>query len=68
MQTETETPEHTYYRRHAAVGSRHVHANDELHRMRDLVDGQPSPYVMLRNLPSAGDAERYLALLSDQRA
>ena len=63
MQTETVTPEQTYYRLHGTTGSRHVHTDDELRRLRDLVDGRPSPYVMFNNLPRAGDAERFLALL-----
>lgn len=66
MQTETVTPEQTYYRLHGTTGSRHVHTDDELRRLRDLVDGRPSPYVMFNNLPRAGDAERFLDLLPDQ--
>jgi uncharacterized protein YecE (DUF72 family) len=63
MKTETVTPEQTYYRLHGTTGSRHVHTDDELRRLRDLVDGRPSPYVMFNNLPRTGDAERFLALL-----
>lgn len=63
MQTETVTPEQTYYRLHGTSGPRHVHTDDELRRLRDLVDGRPSPYVMFNNLPRVGDAERFLALL-----
>ncbi len=66
MQTETVTPERTYYRLHGTTGSRHVHTDDELRRLRDLVDGRSTPYVMFNNMPRAGDAERFLALLSDQ--
>jgi uncharacterized protein YecE (DUF72 family) len=66
MQTETVTPDQTYYRLHGTTGSRHVHTEDELRRLRDLVDGRPSPYVMFNNLPRVGDAERFLALLSDR--
>ena len=66
MQTETVTPEQTYYRLHGTTGSRHVHTDDELRRLRDLVDGRPSPYVMFNNLPRVGDAERFLALLRPQ--
>ena len=62
MQTETVTPEQTYYRRHGTTGSRHVHTDEELRRLRDLVDGRPTPYVMFNNLPRVGDAERFLAL------
>ena len=62
MQTETVTPEQTYYRLHGTTGSRHVHTDDELRRLRDLVDGRPSPYVLFNNLPRVGDAERFLAL------
>ncbi len=63
MQDETVTPEQTYYRLHGTSGSRHVHTDEELHRLRDLVDGRPSPYVLFNNLPRTGDAERFLALL-----
>lgn len=63
MQTETVTPEQTYYRLHGTSGMRHVHTDDELRRLRDLVDGRPEPYVLFNNLPRARDAERFLALL-----
>jgi len=63
MQTETVTPQQTYYRLHGTTGMRHVHTDDELRRLRDLVDGRPSPYVLFNNLPRAGDADRFLALL-----
>ena len=63
MQTETVTPDQTYYRLHGTTGSRHVHTDDELRRLRDLVDGRPSPYVLFNNIPRPGDAERFLALL-----
>lgn len=64
MQTETVRPQQTYYRLHGTADSRHVHTDDELRRLRDLVDGRPSPYVMFNNLPRTGDAERFLTLLS----
>ena len=63
MQTETVTPEQTYYRLHGTSGMRHVHTDEELRRLRDLVDGRPAPYVLFNNLPRAADAERFLALL-----
>jgi uncharacterized protein YecE (DUF72 family) len=63
MQTETVTPEWTYYRLHGTTGARHVHTDDELSRLRDLVDGRPSPHVLFNNLPRSADAERFLALL-----
>jgi uncharacterized protein YecE (DUF72 family) len=63
MQGETVTPDRTYYRLHGTTGSRHVHTDDELRRLRDLVDGRPSPYVMFNNLPRTGDAERFLGML-----
>jgi uncharacterized protein YecE (DUF72 family) len=66
MKSETVTPDRTYYRLHGTSGSRHVHTDDELRRLRDLVDGRPSPYVMFNNLPRVGDAERFIALLSGQ--
>ena len=64
MQTETVTPEQTYYRLHGTSGMRHVHTDDELRRLRDLVEGRPTPYVLFNNLPRVGDAERFLELLS----
>jgi uncharacterized protein YecE (DUF72 family) len=63
MQTETVTPERTYYRLHGTSGLRHIHTAEELRRLRDLVYGRPTPYVMFNNLSRAGDAERFLALL-----
>ena len=63
MQAETVTPQQTYYRLHGTTGARHVHTDDELRRLRDLVDGRPSPYVLFNNLPRTGDAERFLDLL-----
>ena len=63
MQAETVTPEQTYYRLHGTTGMRHVHTDEELRRLRDLVDGRPDPYVLFNNLPRVGDAERFLALL-----
>ena len=63
MQTETVTPEQTYYRLHGTTGPRHVHSADELRRLRDLVDGRPAPYVLFNNMPRVGDAERFLDLL-----
>lgn len=63
MLTETVTPDRTYYRLHGTTGSRHVHTDEELRRLRDLVDGRPSPYVLFNNIPRAGDADRFLALL-----
>jgi len=66
MQSETVTPKHTYYRLHGTSGLRHVHTNDELRRLRDLVDGRPSPYVMFNNLPRAGGGERFLAMLTGE--
>jgi uncharacterized protein YecE (DUF72 family) len=63
MQSETVTPERTYYRLHGTTGPRHVHTDDELRRLRDLVEGRPSPYVLFNNLPRTGDAERFRNLL-----
>jgi uncharacterized protein YecE (DUF72 family) len=67
FQAETVTPEQTYYRLHGTTGMRHVHTDDELRRLRDLLDGRPSPYVLFNNLPRVGDAERFLALLEGDR-
>jgi uncharacterized protein YecE (DUF72 family) len=67
MHGETVTPDQTYYRLHGTSGSRHVHTDAELRRLRDLVSDRPSPYVMFNNLPRTGDAERFLALLSSER-
>src|SRR3712207_50982 len=63
MHSEPVTPEQTYYRLHGTTGSRHVHTDDELRRLREMVDGRVSPYVMFNNLPRVSDAERFLALL-----
>lgn len=63
MQRDTVTPDQTYFRLHGTSGSRHVHTNDELRRLRDKVDGRPSPYVLFNNLPRVGDAERFLDML-----
>jgi uncharacterized protein YecE (DUF72 family) len=64
MQGETVTPEQTYYRLHGTSGMRHVHTDDELRGLLDRVDGRPSPYVLFNNLPRAGDAERFQALVA----
>ncbi|GAA5116211.1 DUF72 domain-containing protein [Alloalcanivorax gelatiniphagus] len=63
MQGETVTPGQTYYRLHGTTGARHVHTDDELRRLRDLVDGRETPYVLFNNIPRAGDAERFIDLL-----
>jgi uncharacterized protein YecE (DUF72 family) len=64
MSAETVTPEQTYYRLHGTSGMRHVHTDDELRSLRDRVQDRRSPYVLFNNLPRAGDAERFLALLA----
>ena len=66
MHSETVTPEQTYYRLNGTTGARHVHTDDELHRLRDSVEGRPAPYVMFNNIPRVADAERFLALLGDR--
>ena len=63
MQSETVTPEQTYYRLHGTTGSRHVHSNDELRRLRDQVQGREAPYLMFNNLPRVGDAQRFVDML-----
>jgi uncharacterized protein YecE (DUF72 family) len=63
MQTETVTPEHTYYRLHGTTGARHVHTTAELRDVRDRIAGRPHPYVLFNNLPRVGDAERFLDML-----
>ncbi|MCW2606779.1 MAG: hypothetical protein JWO60_1472 [Frankiales bacterium] len=62
---DTVTPERTYYRLHGTTGMRHVHTDDELRRLRDLVADRPAPQVLFNNLPRAGDAARFQALLGD---
>lgn len=62
MQSETVTPEQTYYRLHGTTGSRHVHTDEELERLRALVADRSGAYVLFNNLPRVGDAERFLAL------
>jgi len=66
MQTETVTPERTYYRLHGTTGARHVHSDDELCRLRDLVADRSDPYVLFNNLPRVGDSARFLALVRGQ--
>jgi uncharacterized protein YecE (DUF72 family) len=68
MQSETVTPSSTYYRLHGTSGSRHVHTDEELARLRDLVRNRPRPYVMFNNLPRVGDAERFLELMNGDDA
>lgn len=63
MQRDTVTPHQTYFRLHGTSGSRHVHTNDELRRLRDLVEGRTTAYVLFNNLPRVGDAERFLDML-----
>jgi uncharacterized protein YecE (DUF72 family) len=63
MQTETVTPEQTYYRLHGTTGARHVHTDQELRTVRALVADRPTPYVLFNNMPRVGDAERFLDLL-----
>ena len=63
MQTETVTPDQTYYRLHGTTGPRHVHSAQELRIVRDRVAGRPRPYVLFNNLPRVGDAERFLDML-----
>jgi uncharacterized protein YecE (DUF72 family) len=63
MQTETVTPEQTYYRLHGTTGARHVHTDQELRAVRALVADRPTPYVLFNNMPRVGDAERFLDLL-----
>jgi uncharacterized protein YecE (DUF72 family) len=63
MQRDTVTPEQTYFRLHGTSGARHVHTHEELRRLRDLVDGRPSAYVLFNNLPRVGDAERFVDML-----
>jgi uncharacterized protein YecE (DUF72 family) len=43
--------------------SRSDDADEELRRVRALIDGRPAPYVMFNNLPRVGDAQRFLDLL-----
>lgn len=67
IQTETVTPEQTYYRLHGTTGSRHVHTAEELRDVADRVADRPDPYVLFNNLPRIGDAERFLELVSARR-
>ena len=63
MQRDTVTPDQTYFRLHGTSGSRHVHTAEELRRLRNMVDGRASAYVLFNNLPRVGDAERFLDML-----
>lgn len=57
------TPGQTYYRLHGTTGMRHVHTDEELHRLRALVDGRAGSYVLFNNLARVSDALRFCALL-----
>ena len=61
---ETVTPERTYYRLHGTTGMRHVHTDDELRRLHELVRDRDDPCVLFNNLPRTGDADRFQALLA----
>lgn len=63
MQTETVTPNETYYRLHGTSGMRHVHTDQELARLGDLVRDRPQPYVLFNNLSRVSDAKRFVDLL-----
>ncbi|MCU1364385.1 MAG: hypothetical protein JWL72_2202 [Ilumatobacteraceae bacterium] len=63
MQHDTVTPDKTYFRLHGTSGMRHVHRDDELRRVRDLIDGRPDPYVMFNNLARVADAQRFIDIL-----
>lgn len=53
-----------YFRLHGISGARHVYSDDELRRLRTMIEGAPSPvYVMFNNLPRVRDAMRFRALL-----
>ena len=63
MQTETVTPEQTYYRLHGTTGSRHVHTDDEATPAAGPRRRSTVAVRLFNNLPRVGDAERFLALL-----
>ncbi|MCU1399459.1 MAG: hypothetical protein JWN62_2568 [Acidimicrobiales bacterium] len=63
MQHDTVTPDQTYFRLHGTSGMRHVHHDDELRRVRDLIDDRPDPYVLFNNLPRVVDAQRFIDML-----
>ena len=63
MQRDTLTPDQTYFRLHGTTGSRHVHTDGELHRLRELVRGRRCAYVLFNNMPRIGDAERFIDML-----
>jgi len=64
-QTSQDSRSCRYYRLYCTDGSRHVRTDDELRRLRNPVDGRPSPYVICNNPPRVGDAERFLDRLRD---
>jgi uncharacterized protein YecE (DUF72 family) len=55
----------TYFRLHGITGSRHVYADDELARLREMVPASGETYVMFNNIPRAGDARRFGELLGE---
>jgi uncharacterized protein YecE (DUF72 family) len=63
LQSDTVTPERTYYRLHGTTGMRHVHTDAELRHVRDLVTDRRDPYVLFNNLPRVHDAQRFLEML-----
>lgn len=55
----------TYYRLHGISGARHVYADDELLRLRDMLPSAGEVYVMFNNIPRAEDSRRFAELLAD---
>jgi uncharacterized protein YecE (DUF72 family) len=48
---------------HGITGSRHVYADDELRRLRDMLPAEGEAYVMFNNIPRADDARRFGRLI-----
>ncbi len=56
-----------YWRLHGIGGARHSYRDEELRRLRGMVEAAqitpgPAAYVMFNNLPRAGDARRFASL------
>jgi uncharacterized protein YecE (DUF72 family) len=58
----------TYFRLHGITGSRHVYADHELARLREMVPASGETYVMFNNIPRAADARRFGNLLGEGMA
>lgn len=59
----TVTPEWIYYRLHGTTGARHVYTDEELLRLKALLQDDGVAYVMFNNMPRDNDSERFRRLM-----